>query len=68
MATELKCPECGKNNAVCTHEDIGGPMRYRFEFTFYCPDCGYTKTEHEDGGEVGYNEARVRCPFCDSWH
>lgn len=64
MATELRCPQCGKNTLSCHYVgDVGG-VDYLDEYEAHCSSCGFKKTELISGGSPVGQDWVTKCPFC----
>lgn len=67
MATELKCPQCGKKTLSCDYVGDVGEIDYWDEYEAYCSLCGFKKTELISGGSLKQNWV-TKCPFCGQEH
>ncbi len=65
----LQCPECGKNDIMCTYSETGNPRDPEHFIDNFSHECSYPKCDYKEERLNIYTEDRVgdpwpHCPFC----
>lgn len=63
MARPSQACECGSEDTLCCHADVGG-VDYLDEFVLYCFDCGKIDRKDISGGSPMGEDWHNDCPFC----